>query len=146
MRISQKCQYALRALLDLAQNEGGGPRKIGDIAERQGIPARFLEVILNQLKQAGFVRSRRGAEGGYLLARAAGALTVGDVVRFVEGPLHPTSVKRGARLAATSDEPRVFQALWSEVERALAGVLDGRSFLDLVEEERRASPVIDWVI
>lgn len=146
MRISQKCQYALRALFDLAQHEGRGPRKIGDIADAQGIPARFLEVILNQLKQAGFVRSRRGAEGGYLLARPARGLAVGDVVRFVEGPLHPLAGKRGARPGTAGEEPRVFQALWSEIERSLAGVLDSRTFHDLVEEDRRANPVIDYVI
>lgn len=146
MRISQKCQYALRAVFDLAKNEGRGPRKIGDIADAQGIPARFLEVILNQLKQAGFVRSRRGAEGGYLLARPAEALAIGDVVRFVEGPLHPLAGKRGGRQDASGEEARVFQRLWGDVERSLSAVLDGRTFHDLVEEDRRANPVIDYVI
>jgi len=148
MRISQKCQYALRALFDLAQQEGRGPRKIGDVADAQGIPPRFLEVILNQLKQAGFVTSRRGAEGGYLLARPARHLSIGEVVRFVEGPLHPLAGKRGgARPAdARGDDPRVFQSLWNEVERSLAGVLDSRTFHDLVEEDRRSQPVSDYVI
>jgi Rrf2 family protein len=148
MRISQKCQYALRALFDLARQEGRGPRKIGDVAEAQGIPPRFLEVILNQLKQAGFVTSRRGAEGGYQLARPARLLTVGEVVRFVEGPLHPLAGRRdGARPAAPGGEdPRVFQTLWGEVERSLAAVLDGRTFHDLVEEDRRGQTAVDYVI
>ncbi len=72
MLVSQKSQYALRAVFELARRNGGLPVKIADIAEAQAIPQRFLEVIMNQLKQGGFVESRRGKRGGYLLARSAG--------------------------------------------------------------------------
>ena len=89
--VSQKCQYALRAVFELAKRHGRGPVRIGDVAKAQAIPPRFLEVILNQLKQAGFVESRRGNEGGYLLARAPERLTVGEIVRFVEGPIRPVT-------------------------------------------------------
>ena len=148
MRISQKCQYALRALFDLAVHEGRGPRRIADIAGSQGIPPRFLEVILSQLKQGGFVRSQRGAEGGYALARAARDLNVGEIVRFVEGPLHPLAGRRGGRAAGAGagEDLRVFQGLWADVERVLAELLDSRTFQDLVEEERRSAPAVDFVI
>ena len=86
MNISVKGEYALQAIFDLASQRPGDPVKIADIARRQKIPQKFLELILAGLKQAGFVESRRGAEGGYLLARAAESLTVGEVLRFVEGP------------------------------------------------------------
>src|SRR5438309_5237955 len=86
MNISVKSDYALRALFDLASQSPGEPVKIADIARRQKIPQKFLELILASLKQGGFVESRRGAEGGYLLARSPGDLTVGEVLRFVEGP------------------------------------------------------------
>src|SRR5215467_10939728 len=86
MNISVKGEYALQALIDLAAQPPGEPVKIADIARRQTIPQKFLELILASLKQGGFVESRRGAEGGYLLARPADSLTVGDVLRFVEGP------------------------------------------------------------
>src|SRR5271165_5912644 len=85
MNISVKGQYALHALIDLAFQKPGEPVKIADIARRQRIPQKFLELILAGLKQGGFVESRRGADGGYLLARPADSLTVGDVLRFVEG-------------------------------------------------------------
>src|SRR5205814_10650433 len=86
MHISVKGEYALQAILDLASQRPGEPIRIADIAQRQKIPQKFLELILAGLKQAGFVESRRGAEGGYLLARPAESLTVGEVLRFVEGP------------------------------------------------------------
>ncbi len=85
MNISVKGEYALHAIFDLALQKFGEPIKIADIAKRQKIPQKFLELILAGLKQGGFVESRRGAEGGYLLARAPEAITVGQVMRYVEG-------------------------------------------------------------
>jgi Rrf2 family cysteine metabolism transcriptional repressor len=92
MNISVKSEYALKAVFDLAsqfltQRQNSGPLppvKIADIAKRQKIPQKFLELILAGLKQSGFVDSRRGAEGGYLLARSPDAITVGEVLRTVE--------------------------------------------------------------
>ena len=86
MNISVKGEYALQAIFDLASQRPGEPVRIADIARRQKIPQKFLELILAGLKQGGFVESRRGAEGGYLLARAAESITVGEVLRSVEGP------------------------------------------------------------
>ena len=76
MHTSVKGEYALQAILDLASQRSGEPIRIADIAQRQKIPQKFLELILASLKQAGFVESRRGAEGGYLLSRPAESLTV----------------------------------------------------------------------
>src|ERR1700689_2385817 len=85
MNISVKGEYALQAIYDLASQRSGEPIKIAEIARRQKIPQKFLELILAGLTQAGFVKSRPGAEGGYRLARAADSLTVGEVLRFVDG-------------------------------------------------------------
>src|SRR5512142_1719405 len=85
MNISVKGDYALQAILDLAMHQKGVPVKIADIARRQKVPQKFLELILAGLKQGGFVESRRGAEGGYLLARSADSITVGEVLRHVDG-------------------------------------------------------------
>ena len=89
MSVSSKCYYALRAVYALADHAGPEPMKIAEIAEREQIPIRFLEVILNQLKGGGFVQSRRGAEGGYRLARPAEHLTVGEIMRYIDGPIAP---------------------------------------------------------
>src|SRR2546421_13033427 len=84
MNISVKAEYALEAIFDLSAQAPGEPVKIADIARRQKIPQKFLELILASLKQGGFVESRRGAEGGYKLARPADQITIGEVLRFVE--------------------------------------------------------------
>src|SRR5271170_3665088 len=84
MNISVKGEYALQAIFDLACNANAEPVKIADIARRQKIPQKFLELILASLKQGGFVESRRGAEGGYRLAKPADQISVGEVLQFVE--------------------------------------------------------------
>ena len=80
--VSQKCQYAIRATFELARRNGRGPIKIGEIAEAQAIPVRFLEVILNQLRQGGFVQSRRGAGGCYLV-RQPEEIKVGEITSML---------------------------------------------------------------
>ena len=126
MNISLKGEYALQAIFDLASQPGGEPVRIADIARRQKIPQKFLEIILVGLKQAGFVESRRGAEGGYLLARPADSLTVGEVLRYVEGP------KQGKSRDGRKSEATPFSAMWQEVEGAISGVIDKTTFADLL--------------
>src|SRR3954453_9480397 len=87
VRVSAKVDYALRAAVELAALEPEWPVKGERVASNQGIPLRFMENILGQLRQSGIVASRRGAEGGYLLARPAGAVARADVIRAVDGPL-----------------------------------------------------------
>ena len=124
MTISVKGDYALQAIFDLATQPPGIPVKIGDIAKRQKIPQKFLELILAGLKQGGFVESRRGAEGGYLLVRPPETLTAGEVLRFVEGP-EPGR----ARSRRKGESP--FAEMWSRVDQAVSGVLDHTTFADL---------------
>jgi len=141
MRISVKGEYALEALFDLACHDSGGPVRIADVARRQKIPQKFLELILAGLKQGGFVTSRRGAEGGYLLARPADAITVGEVLRFVEG----TQVKaRGAR--RKPDTP--FSDMWQRVDDAISGIIDHVTLAELAREwdERQSQNAPNWDI
>ena len=140
MSLSQKCQYSLRATFELAKRYGEGPVKIADVAERQAIPARFLEVILNQLKQAGFVESRRGSAGGYVLARSPASLTVGEIIRYIEGPLSPVQCVAGA---CDDQYPLrdscAFLPMWKRANEALSEVYDTTTFEDLVEEQKLKS-------
>ena len=135
MVVTQKCQYALRAIFELAGRFGQGPVKIADIAEAQAIPVRFLEVILSQLKQGGFVASQRGNEGGYQLVRQPEGLTVGEVMRFVQGPLGPVD--------CLSDDPAqkcplrgqcAFLSMWQEVREVTENVYDTKTFQGLIDE------------
>jgi Rrf2 family protein len=141
MNISVKGEYALQAIFDLAANAGAEPVKIAEIARRQKIPQKFLELILASLKQGGFVESRRGAEGGYMLAKRAESITVGEVVHFVEG-----RQEERARLRKQADSP--FSDLWERVDLAIAGVLDSTTFAQLVREwtERHSRFVPNWEI
>src|SRR6202453_2896070 len=125
MNISVKGDYALHAIFDLALQKFGEPIKIADIAKRQKIPQKFLELILAGLKQGGFVESRRGAEGGYLLARTAESITVGEVLRFVEGPQQGKH-----RVRRKGDTP--FSDMWQQVDQAISGIVDKTTFADLL--------------
>ncbi len=87
--ISQKAKYALRALAALAQSEDACPVQISDIAKKRAIPKKFLEQILLELKREGYVESRRGKQGGYLLLRAADDITFGEILRLIDGPVAP---------------------------------------------------------
>lgn len=141
MNISVKGEYALNAIFDLALQPVGEPIKIADIARRQKIPQKFLELILSSLKQGGFVESRRGAEGGYLLARAPDAITVGEVVRFVE------SVKTN-KVSPSQRAGDPFADTWTRVEQAISSVIDQTTFADLVRNwrDRQTKYVPNWEI
>jgi Rrf2 family transcriptional regulator, cysteine metabolism repressor len=141
MNISVKGEYALQAIFDLASNAGPEPVKIAEIARRQKIPQKFLELILASLKHGGFVESRRGAEGGYLLAKRAESISVGDVLRFVEG-----RQEERARLRRQTNSP--FCDLWERVDHTTDSVLDSTSFAQLVREwtEKHSRFVPNWEI
>ena len=147
MLITQKCHYAMHAVFELAlrYNKKSGPTKIVEIAKAQAIPPRFLEVILSQLKQGGFVGSQRGSEGGYYLVRPPDKLMVGEVIRFIQGPVLPFEVRKKE---ITSKEERVFQELWHKVEDAISGVYDAVTFGSLVErwEKTQDAPVLHYSI
>jgi len=131
----------LRAVFDLACQPPGQPIRIAEIARRQSIPQKFLELILASLKQAGFVESRRGADGGYLLARQADALTIGEVLRFVEGHGDERARKKHHLGSPFSD-------LWDRVDGAVSDILDSTTFAQLVRnwEEQHSRFVPNWEI
>jgi len=141
MNISVKGDYALHAIFDLALQKPGEPIKIADIARRQKIPQKFLELILASLKQGGFVESRRGAEGGYLLARAPEAITVGEVTRYVEG----TKSGKPARKQTAADP---LAETWRRVDQAVSDVIDQTTFAELVRNwrDRQSKYVPNWEI
>lgn len=139
MNVSVKCEYALRAVFDLALAAPGQPIRIADIAARQKIPQKFLETILADLKKLGYLESRRGAEGGYMLARSPETLTVGEVLRGVEG---------GRTGRATLEQPGPLEEFWDRVDGAIAQVIDRTTFSELAREwrERQANFEPNWDI
>jgi Rrf2 family cysteine metabolism transcriptional repressor len=140
MNISVKGEYALQAIFDLASQRPGEPVKIAEIARRQRIPQKFLELILSGLKQGGFVESRRGAEGGYLLARSPESISIGEVLRYIEGPQDRGRQRRKAETP--------FTAVWQEVDRAVSDIVDRKTFADLLRgwTEKQNKFVLNWEI
>ncbi len=136
MKISVKAEYALEAIFDLAMQPGTEPVRIADIAKRRKIPQKFLELILSNLKQGGFVESRRGADGGYLLARAAGQITVGEVIRHIDGPVE----RRG--------ENNGFEDFWARVDKSMSEIVDKTSFQMLADEwqAKQSLYIANWEI
>lgn len=140
MRISARGEYAIRAVLDLALHHGRGRVPIQEIARRQGIPQRYLEQLLLALKRAGLLESKRGSTGGYELLRPPGELSVGEVLRAVEGRVEALDVAgrpAGDGAGLGSD----LEPLWGEIAGAVAAVIDRITFADLAERAKaRRSP------
>ena len=134
MRVSAKVDYAVRGAIELAAAEGQGPSKGERIAEAQGIPIRFLENILLELRHGGLVQSQRGAEGGYWLARPADEITLAELIRAVEGPIanvrgqSPEDVRYEG-----SAEP--LRDVWIAVRASLRSVLERVTLGDVARGE-----------
>lgn len=134
--ITQKSQYALRGLFELARRTDKGPTRIEDVAKAQGIPQRFLEVLLNELKHAGLVEARRGPRGGYLLAKEPKDITVGGVIESIQGTFSPVeclSDPGSADCVFRGD--CVFVPLWEELRSAVQNVYDSTTLQDLLDRD-----------
>lgn len=130
MYISAKVDYAVRALCTLA-DANGNPVTADTLAQAQGLPAKFLESILNDMRRAGLLLSQRGAEGGYRLSRPAGSITVAEVIRPLDGPLAEV---RGLRPEATTYQGSAehLQDVWVAVRASLRAVLEQVTIADIV--------------
>jgi Rrf2 family transcriptional regulator, cysteine metabolism repressor len=148
--LSQKSQYAVRAVFELAKRDGSWPVKAARVAEAQHIPVRFLENILTQLRLAGIVESVRGKEGGYRLSRPPQDLSVGEVIRLVQGPM--SLIECGTEAGAVPGCPLrlgcVLLPMWERAHQAMMDVFDETSLRDLVDQEREADgcQALDYAI
>ncbi|MBI4635673.1 MAG: Rrf2 family transcriptional regulator [Candidatus Rokubacteria bacterium] len=141
--MSAKGEYAIKAVLDLATHRARGLIPLQEIAARQGIPQRYLEQVLLALKRAGFLASKRGSAGGYHLTREPDEITVGAVLRAVEGtsaPLEPLGQGRRAH-----GDGHDLAGLWEEISEAVSQVVDRLTFGDLLvraaERQSRVRPM-----
>ena len=135
MRLSSRTRYGVRALFHIAYHNGGGPASAREVAQRQDIPVRFLEQVFQDLKKAAVVESRRGPGGGYYLARAPESVTLGDVLRAIEGPIefgrcvhsHDGVVQPGEHITGRC----VTGDVWQKIGGMLTDYLDGITIADL---------------
>jgi Rrf2 family protein len=138
MNISKKIIYGLRAVFELARNYSSNEViRIHQIALEQDIPQRFLEGILNELRKGGFIVSKRGKEGGYLLARPPKEISVGEVMDFLYGPLTLAHWADERRQQNIPSGDRVFMPVWERARQAASAIYNKTTFQDLVEEYAR---------
>lgn len=125
MKISTKGRYGLTVMIELARNYGDGPRSLKSIAEDKGLSAHYLEQIAAPLRNAGLIRSIRGAYGGYTLMRQPDEITSGDIIRVLEGPITPVE--------GIEQEEAAQKALWIKVRDVVKDVLDTTTLKDLIQ-------------
>ncbi|MGO9818667.1 MAG: RrF2 family transcriptional regulator [Acidocella sp.] len=144
--LSQKCKYALQALMVLAKENSDNLLLVSEIAERENLPKKFLEAILLELNRNGIVRSRRGRGGGYALAKPADLITFGQVVRIMDGALAPlacVSVNYYRRCDECKDEQACeIRRVMRRVRDAIANELDGTSLAKAVAEGKSAAAAL----
>ena len=133
MKISTKGRYALRLMIDLAMNSVGEPVSLKDVAKRQGISEKYLEQIISVLNRAGYVKSIRGAQGGYLVRRAPEEYTVGMILRLTEGSLAPVTCVEDGDFPCERQENCVTVILWKKINDAINSVVDSITLQDLVD-------------
>jgi Rrf2 family protein len=134
MKITYKGDYALKAVLELALYYGKEVVTSRDLAKRIDTPVKFLEQVLLDLRKGGFIESRRGNAGGYLLSKAPSKITVGDVIRYIDGPIEPISCVRDDYSNCKDIHKCVLRKMWLKVARSTSDIVDRMTFEDLVSQ------------
>lgn len=137
MKISTKGRYALRLMLDLAYNHNGSFIPIKNISQRQDISDKYLEQIITQLSRAGLVKSARGVQGGYMLAKEPKDYTVGEILRLLEGNLAPVACIDDTKEPCARADECVTLEIWRDIQTAVNKVVDNITLADLVERQRQ---------
>lgn len=136
MKLSTKGKYGVKALFELAMYQGTGPMSLKAIAERQGLSEHYLEQLAAPLRKAGLIVSVRGAQGGYTLARPANQISVGDVIRVLEGPIGFTDCSSEGEPCPEGATESVMHSVWANVTRQIIAVIDGITLQDLADQAR----------
>lgn len=138
MKLTTKGKYGVKALFELAMHESSTPLSLKTIAERQNLSEHYLEQLVAPLRRAGLVTSVRGAQGGYILSRPAAQITVGDIIRVLEGPIgySDCATEEGAINGCENTENCLAHGVWEKVRDAIVKVVDGITLADLCEEAR----------
>ncbi len=146
MKITYKGDYALKALLDLALHYEKGLSTINDVAKHIDAPVKFLEQVLLDLKKGGFVESKRGNVGGYQLAKDPADITLGQVIRYIDGPVEPIGCVEKGYSNCTDLRKCVFKGIWQKVAQATSEIVDNISFADLASRVNQEQNVLVYSI
>lgn len=135
MKLSTKGRYGLKAMFDLALHNGDGPISLKSIAERQKISDHYLEQLIASLRKAGLVKSVRGAQGGYMLADVPSKITVGDIIRILEGPLGLSDcVLEGDPADCDNANYCVTRVVWKKIQTSISEVVDSITLQDMLDD------------
>ena len=134
MRVSAKERTSLRAMEEFARRYGGGPTALRAVAEAQGLPLPYLGRIAVSLRRAGLLESVRGAHGGYMLSRSPSNISVGDILRAVEGSLVPVECVDGEESTCAQEAECASRSMWQTITRRLEETLDSTSLADLLRD------------
>lgn len=138
MRITYKGDYALKAVLDLALHYGSQLVTLQDMSRRLDIPVKFLEQIVLDLKRGGFLASKRGKVGGYLLAKHPAQITLGELIRFIDGPVEPIACVKDSYTGCRELKRCIFRPIWQKLSSLTSSVIDDISLQDLVKKVKQA--------
>lgn len=148
MKISYKTDYALKALLHMSINYQGNQKifKINELSSRLDIPLKYLEAVCVQLKNAGFVKSKRGKEGGYFLSGPPSSFSVGSVIRKLEGPIEPIACVQAGYKGCADTETCVLRGVFCRLAAAEAELLDSANFQELADDFLKIRKITDYTI
>lgn len=142
MKLSTRSRYGTRMVLDIAMHGDEGPVRISDISERQGISVKYLEKLIRPLKLGGYVQSKRGPKGGHKLTRKPNEITVGEIVRLLEGELLLTECARDKGVCPISEDC-LTRRIWIEASEVMYDRLNAINFQELMDEAQRAGATVE---
>lgn len=140
MKLSTKSEYGLRAMLNIAMNDAGNATSVTDISKEEGISVAYLEQLLNKLRREGLINSIRGPKGGYTLSKDTGSITVGDIVKTLEGSIYPVNcvaTHSGVKDGCKKSKGCVPKTVWIRLAKAVDDCLESITLNDLCDEARR---------
>jgi Rrf2 family transcriptional regulator, cysteine metabolism repressor len=146
MKITYKGDYALKAILDLALHYNIELVTTQDMAKHIDAPVKFLEQVLVELKKGGLIESRRGSIGGYKLSKTPKKITIGDVVRLIDGDIEPISCVKDRYSNCADIHKCVFKSIWQKVSQATSEIIDNVTFEELVSKVKAGREELDYVI
>ncbi|WZL71490.1 Rrf2 family transcriptional regulator [Clostridiaceae bacterium 35-E11] len=138
MKLSTKGRYGVKAMFELALSYGEGPIALNNIAEKQNISIHYLEQLFSSLRKAGLVKSVRGAQGGYMLANKPENITVGDIIRTLEGPLAPADcVIEDDKKECYKADYCVTRTIWQKIRDSINDVVDAITLQDMIDDHKK---------
>ncbi|OPJ57293.1 RrF2 family transcriptional regulator [Alkalithermobacter paradoxus] len=142
MKLSTKGRYGLKAMFELALREEGNPVPLKYIAQKQNLSDQYLEQLFSSLRRAGLIKSVRGAQGGYLLSKDPSKITVGEILRVLEGPIAPSECVLEGESDCEKSDYCVTKVIWEKIKESIDSVIDSVTLKDMIEDHEKRTKLI----